>query len=121
MEVDDESVIEMPQELARKLLAEGAFLIITDVPSETEIGMDLSAQKVGALFRGFKMIPPGPHFVYSAAGDSALRVGFIHYFHRHEILVREWDAEREELREYSRNDLDRQIARVKENLQELDK
>lgn len=117
----EENRLDMPQEMAQKLLAEGAFLIIVGVPSETEIGMDLSAQKVGEMFRGFKMIPQGPHFVYSAAGDSALRVGFIHYFHKNEIVMYEWDEEKEELKLYSHMDLERQIVRIKENLQEIDK
>lgn len=120
MELEGTSM-EMPQEMAQKLLADGAFLIIVDVPSETEIGMDLSTQKVGEMFRGFKMIPEGPHFVYSAAGDSALRVGFIHYFHKHEIILYEWDGEKEELRLYPHKDLERQKVRIKENIQELDK
>lgn len=120
MEAEGGSV-EMPQEMAQKLFSEGAFLIIVGVPVETEIGMDLTAQKIGEKFRGFKMIPEGPHFVYSAAGDSALRVGFIHFFHKNEIVIREWDDEKEELRPYSQKYLDRQLVQIKENLQDLDK
>lgn len=112
---------DMPQELAKKLFAEGAFLIIVGIPSGIEFGIDLTTYKVAEMFRGIKMIPSGPHFVYTASGDSELRVGFLKYFHPKEIIIREWDAEKEELTNYTKNDLHEQIARIQENIREIDK
>lgn len=116
---------EIPQEMARILYEEGALLIIAGVPTGTEIGVDLSPNKVDEMFRGIKMIPPGAHFVYTAAegvyGDTAARVGFIHYFKKQEIVVREWDQQTEELRPRSKANLERDKVRIRENLSELDR
>lgn len=113
--------IDMPQELARKLFEEGAFVIILGIPSGIKFGMDLTSYTAGELFRGIKMIPSGPHFVYTAASDIDSRVGFMHYFHPKEIIIREWDAEKEELRNYDKSDLHEQISRIRGNIQEVDK
>lgn len=116
---------EMPQEMARILYGEGALLIVAGVPTGTEIGVDLSPNKVDEMFRGIKMIPPGPHFVYTAAegvyGDTAARVGFIHYFKKQEIVIREWDDQTEELRNRSNASLERDKTKIRENLSELDR
>lgn len=116
---------EIPQDMARILYEEGALLIIAGVPVGTEFGVDLSKNKVDEMFRGVKMIPPGAHFIYTAAegiyGDTAARVGFIHYFKKQEIVIREWDQNTEELRHRSIANIDRDKARIQENLADLDK
>lgn len=116
---------EMPQEMARILYEEGALLIVAGVPTGTEIGVDLSPNRVDEMFRGIKMIPPGPHFVYTAAegvyGDTAARVGFIHYFRKQEIVIREWNDQTEELRPRSNANLELDKIRIRENLSEIDK
>lgn len=116
---------EMPQEMARILYEEGALLIIAGVPTGTELGVDLSPNRVDEMFRGIKMIPPGAHFVYTAAegvyGDTAARVGFIHYFKKQEIIIREWDDQTEELRPRSNANLEIDKSRIRENLSELDR
>lgn len=117
--------MEMPQELARKLFEEGAILILAGIPIGTEFGIDLKTYKVGENFRGVKMIPPGSHFVHTAAegpyGDSALRVGFIHYYKKQEIVIREWDDQNEELRERRAGDINVDIARIRDNIKDLDR
>lgn len=122
---DSNEKFEMPQEMARKLFEEGAILIIAGIPTGTEFGIDFNSNKVDEMFRGVKMIPPGPHFVYTAAeglyGDTASRVGFIHYFKRQEIVIREWNDQTEELKQRSAATVEIDKARIKENLQELDK
>lgn len=119
-----ESSSNIPQDVARRLFEDGAILIISGIPLATEFGVDLTAYKVGGKFRGIKMIPPGPHFVYTSAqgpyGDTAHRVGFIHYFKKQEIVIREWDDDKEELRVRTKVDSEVEIARIREHLQELD-
>lgn len=116
---------EMPQDMARILYEEGALLIIAGIPTGTEIGVDLSPNKVDDMFRGVKMIPPGAHFVYTAAegtyGDTAARVGFIHFFKKQEIVIHEWDQNTEELRPRSSVNIEIDKTRIRENLTELDK
>lgn len=116
---------EMPQEMARILYEEGALLIIAGIPTGTEFGFDLSPNKVDEMFRGVKMIPPGAHFVYTAAegvyGDTAARVGFLHYFKKQEIVIREWDQNIEELRERPRANIETDKTRIRDNLTEIDK
>lgn len=115
----------MPPELAQHLLAEGALMIVAGCPSGTEFGIDLNSYKIDDGFRGVKMIPAGPHYVYTASqgpyGDSALRVGFLHYFKPQEILIREWDEEKEELRLRTKGNRALEHQRIRDNIKELDK
>lgn len=116
---------EMTQEMARIFYEEGALLIVAGIPTGTEFGFDLSPNRTDEMFRGIKMIPPGAHFVYTAAegvyGDTAARVGFIHFFKKQEIVVREWNGNAEELQPRSNVNIERDKARIRENISELDK
>lgn len=113
----------MHPEIAKQLFETGAFLIIAGVPEKTEFGIDLCSYTVGEKFRGVKMIPPGAHFVYTAAkglyGDASSRIGFMHYFKCQEIVIREWDNDKEELRIRTTGNKD-EVTRIRENLLELD-
>uniref|UniRef100_A0A1A9W9Q2 Protein AAR2 homolog n=1 Tax=Glossina brevipalpis TaxID=37001 RepID=A0A1A9W9Q2_9MUSC len=117
--------MEMDQCIAKSLLNNGAVLIITGVPIRTLFGIDLSTYAIADNFRGVKMIPPGFHYVWCAAtgpyGDSAPRVGFAHYFKAREILVKEWDTSREELRERQIVDPQLEKQRIREHLKDLDR
>lgn len=115
----------MTPDTALKLFENGAVLIIAGVPPGTEFGIDQWSFLVGENFRGVKMIPEGVHFVYCASqgpyGDVAPRVGFVHYFRRGEIIVREWDNEKEELKPRVHDDVEGVIGRIRENLKNLDR
>ncbi|XP_062540008.1 protein AAR2 homolog [Armigeres subalbatus] len=115
----------MSPDVALKLFENGAVLIIAGVPLGTEFGIDQWSFFIGENFRGVKMIPAGPHFVYCASqgpyGDAAPRVGFAHYFQRGEIVVREWDDDKEELRPRVHDDVDGEIRRIRENIKNLDR
>lgn len=117
--------IEMDQKTARALFENCAFLIIAGVPRGTEFGMDFSSHQVDENFRGIKMIPEGPHYFYCASqspyGDVAPRVGLMHYFQPKEILIREWDPEKEELRCRRQDLVDVETGKIRENLKDLDK
>lgn len=125
IDLSAEQTAGLPQQLAQQLFAEGAILIVAGVPSGTEFGIDLDVNKVDEMFRGVKMIPPGPHFVYTAAdgqyGDTAARVGFVHHFKRQEIVIREWDDQLEELKERPRRTVDQDEARVRQNILDIDR
>lgn len=116
---------QMPQDMARIFYEEGALLIIAGIPTGTEFGVDLSPNKIDELFRGMKMIPPGPHFVYTAAegayGDTASRVGFIHFFKKQEIVIREWNQNTEEMRQRLQTNVEMDKTKIRENLKELDR
>lgn len=117
--------MDMDPEMAKSLFHQGAVLFITGVPKRTEFGIDLCSYVVDENFRGIKMIPPGPHYVWCAAagpyGDTAPRVGFTYFFQEQEIVVREWDAGNEELRERQIADVELEKKRLKDNLEMLDK
>lgn len=121
MNISVENFDTMSQECAKKMFEKGALLIIVGMPGGIKLGVDLTTYEVSEMFRGIKMIPPGPHFVYTATSDIVLRVGFLHYFRPNEVLIREWDTGREELRSYTKKDSHEQISRVKDNIRELDK
>ena len=56
--------MEMTPETSLRLFEEGATLIFLNVPTGTEIGIDMQSWSAGEKFKGIKMIPPGLHFVY---------------------------------------------------------
>ncbi|EDV92928.1 protein AAR2 homolog [Drosophila grimshawi] len=121
----DNSPMQMDNELAIRLLADGAVLVIAGVPVGTEFGVDLCSYTIGPDFRGVKMIPPGVHYVWCASrgpyGDVAPRVGFVHFFHPNEVLVREWDSDREELRPRQTADPELERERIRKNLAQLER
>uniref|UniRef100_A0A1L8DGU0 Protein AAR2 homolog n=1 Tax=Nyssomyia neivai TaxID=330878 RepID=A0A1L8DGU0_9DIPT len=114
----------MEQRTALHRFQHGAFLIIAGVPPKTEFGIDCCKFVIAEKFRGVKMIPPGPHFVYCASvgpfGDVAPRVGFIHYFREREILIREWDPATEELRIRTKGNEVVEKQFIQENIREID-
>ncbi|KAM8701935.1 hypothetical protein ACLKA7_007978 [Drosophila subpalustris] len=120
----DNSSMQMDPELALRLLADGAVLVIAGVPVGTEFGVDLCSYTIGPDFRGVKMIPPGVHYIWCASrgpyGDTAPRVGFVHFFHPNEILVREWDSELEELRPRQTAEPALERGRIRKNLAQLE-
>ena len=104
------------------LLEEFAVLVVAGIPSGTEFGIDFNSSLiVGDVFRGIKMITQGPHYVYTANGDTALRVGFFHYFNRSEILVCEWDVAKEELRIRRNINSPAEIQRIRENFDDMER
>lgn len=113
----------MDQGTASQLFEEGAFVLVLDVPEQTEFGIDLSSYKTAENFRGVKMIPPGVHFLFTASqgayGDSAPRVGFLHFFKQKEILLFSWNEEKEHLIKLESNETE--IKRFRENMKDLDK
>lgn len=104
-----------------------AYLIVTGSPDYTEFGIDLLAINVTTEFRGVKLIPPGPHFIYCSAKEdsfgipSSSRSGFMKYFKAGEVIVKEWNEQTEELQDRTKGDLELEIERIKENLKDLDR
>lgn len=91
----------MDQETAKSLFIEGGTFIFLNVPEGTEFGIDMKSWNTGERFRGVKMIPPGLHYIFYSnvdkLGDTAPRIGFFHYFHKGEVLVKKWDKETEDI------------------------
>ncbi|KAM0901477.1 hypothetical protein ACQ4PT_020011 [Festuca glaucescens] len=54
----------MDPEAATELARKGVTLLLLDVPQHTILGLDTQVFSVGPRFKGIKMVPPGPHFVY---------------------------------------------------------
>lgn len=103
-----------------------ACLIVTGAPDCTEFGIDLLAISITNEFRGVKLIPAGPHFVYSSAKDSfgnssTARNGFLHFFKAGEVFVKEWNQEMEELQDRTKGNLELEKQRIKEHLKDLDR
>lgn len=84
------------------LAAQGATLLLLDVPAGTTIGIDFTSYAAGDKFAGLKMIPPGLHFLSycaAAASDRAeapIKAGFWFVATLGAVLVRRWDAAAEE-------------------------
>ncbi|PNF34112.1 AAR2-like protein [Cryptotermes secundus] len=115
--------LDIDQRLARQLLLEGATLVFLDVPRGTEFGIDMKSWNTGDKFKGVKMIPPGPHYVYynavNSEGDTAPRVGFVHNFKKSEFMVKKWDPAIEDI---STTELsEEEISRIRGDLLNLDR
>ncbi|PAN36983.1 hypothetical protein PAHAL_7G022900 [Panicum hallii] len=92
----------MDPEAATELVRKGSTLLLLDVPQRTLFGIDTQVFSVGPKFKGMKMVPPGPHFVYccssSRSGNEfAPTVGFFLTTQPSEVIVRKWDAQEERL------------------------
>ena len=115
--------IEMDPAVARKLLVEGATVIVRDVPPGTEFGLDMNSWNVGDQFMGVKMIPPGIHYVYYSAVNlaersTAPRTGFFHNFGRGEMLIRRWDPKVEDIVD---DITEEDKIRMKDDIKNIDK
>ncbi|XP_072394415.1 protein AAR2 homolog [Diabrotica undecimpunctata] len=112
----------MDQQTAKRLLAEGAFFILLDVPEGTEFGIDMKSWNTGEKFRGVKMIPPGLHYIFFSAvsdtGDTAPRTGFFKTFRKSEVLVKKWDKKNECIS--SEDVSENEVVQLKENILLLD-
>lgn len=113
----------MDPSLAKQLFDRGGFLILLDMPEGSEFGIDYNSWSVGPKFKGVKMIPPGIHFIYFSAvskeGSAAPRIGFFHEFKEHEVLVKRYDPQTEDIQ--MQEIPDEEQNRYRTNLVELDK
>jgi len=93
---------EMDPEIARKLLVEGACIVVLGVPPGTQFGLDMNSWNIGDKFMGVKMIPQGIHFVYYSSVNltdrtTGPRTGFWCNFSRGQVVVRRWDGNIEDV------------------------
>ena len=54
---------QMPQSEAWQRLQNGGCIVLAGAPAGTIVSVDLAGWAVSATFMGFKMVPPGPHFI----------------------------------------------------------
>ncbi|MFS7983396.1 putative A1 cistron-splicing factor, AAR2, AAR2 domain superfamily [Helianthus anomalus] len=92
----------MDADTALELVKKGAALLFLDVPQHTLFGIDTQIFSVGPNFKGIKMIPPGPHFVYYSSSnrggsDFSPMIGFFIDLNPSEVIVRKWDPQEERL------------------------
>ncbi|KAI3915884.1 hypothetical protein MKW98_004325 [Papaver atlanticum] len=92
----------MEQEKALELVKKGATLLCLDVPQYTLFGIDTQMFTVGPNFKGIKMIPPGPHFVYYSSSNKdgnafSPVVGFFVITSPSLVIVRKWVQQEESL------------------------
>ena len=56
--------VKVSPEEARKLNSANATLLLLDVPPLSQLGLDYLTFTTASLFKGIKMIPPGPHLLH---------------------------------------------------------
>ncbi|KAJ4823628.1 hypothetical protein Tsubulata_032163, partial [Turnera subulata] len=108
----------MDAETALELVKQGASLLLIDVPQYTLIGIDTQLFTVGPAFKGIKMIPPGPHFVYYSSSSRDGKefspiTGFFINAGPSEVIVRRWDQLEERLVKVSEEEEERFSQAVK--------
>ncbi|MCO5582539.1 hypothetical protein L7F22_036436 [Adiantum nelumboides] len=94
--------VKVDPEDALELVKHGASLLVLDMPPNTFLGFDLHVLSVGPLFKGVKMIPPGPHFVYYSpssrhGANQPFFTGFFIHPDAGDVFVRRWDPHFETL------------------------
>ncbi|KAE9614883.1 putative A1 cistron-splicing factor, AAR2 [Lupinus albus] len=108
----------MDSETALKLVRHGVTLLFLDVPPYTLLGVDTQVFNPGPIFKGIKMIPPGPHIVYYRSssregnGFSPI-IGFFIDAGPSEVIVRKWDYQEERLVKISEEEEERYTLAVK--------
>ena len=86
----------MSNDEALRRVENGGTVLIMDVPSGTEFGIDCTLFEVGEKFRGVKMVPPGLHLVLlGAAGNDVTRVAEFVRVAPADVHVRRWDPNTE--------------------------
>jgi len=84
---------------ARELHNNGAAVLLLDVPVGTRVAFDQMIVMVAGAFKGWKMVPPGAHYLsYNAAsrtGDFAPSVSVLCFLAGQQVLVRRWAAAQE--------------------------
>ncbi|KDP22655.1 hypothetical protein JCGZ_02497 [Jatropha curcas] len=108
----------MDPETALEYVKQGATLLLLDVPQYTLVGIDTQLFTVGPAFKGIKMIPPGPHFVfYSSSSRDGKEfspiIGFFIDAGPSEVIVRKWNLEEERLVKVSEEEEERFYQAVK--------
>ncbi|KAG9448969.1 hypothetical protein H6P81_008934 [Aristolochia fimbriata] len=94
--------LKLDPEAAGELVKRGSTLLLLDVPQFTLMGIDTQMFSVGPIFKGIKMIPPGPHFVYYSSSDKdgsefSPIIGFFIVSNPAEVIVRKWHQQEERL------------------------
>uniref|UniRef100_A0A0A0M0D1 Protein AAR2 homolog n=1 Tax=Cucumis sativus TaxID=3659 RepID=A0A0A0M0D1_CUCSA len=92
----------MDPETSLELVKHGVTVLLLDVPQYTLLGIDTQMFSVGPSFKGIKMIPPGPHFLYYSSSSRDGRefspiTGFFVDAGPSEVIVRRWDQREERL------------------------
>ncbi|XP_028794826.1 protein AAR2 homolog isoform X1 [Neltuma alba] len=108
----------MDPETALELVKHGVTLLLLDVPQYTLVGIDTQMFSVGPAFKGIKMIPPGPHFVYYSSSSRDGKefspiIGFFIDIGPSEVIVRKWDQQEERLIKLSEEEEERYRQAVK--------
>ncbi|KAL7054786.1 hypothetical protein AAHC03_025728 [Spirometra sp. Aus1] len=89
------------------------WLVLTDVPTGTVIGLDANVWRVGRHFRGIKDIPLGVHYMfYSAVRENAVsgvRCSQFLNFTKPCIVKKRWISNQEEFQDEPEADIDREI------------
>uniref|UniRef100_A0A7R9U7N6 AAR2 splicing factor homolog n=1 Tax=Pinguiococcus pyrenoidosus TaxID=172671 RepID=A0A7R9U7N6_9STRA len=87
----------MDRRSASQKLEDGSFLVLLESPEGLDVGLDCNHQHVLTKFRGFKMVPPGVHFLHygwgGKGGDSGQRKGLLFEGFKGQVLVLVWDSE----------------------------
>uniref|UniRef100_A0A2N9IEW9 Protein AAR2 homolog n=1 Tax=Fagus sylvatica TaxID=28930 RepID=A0A2N9IEW9_FAGSY len=104
---------------ALELVKQGGTLLLLDVPEYTLLGIDTQMFSIGPAFKGIKMIPPGPHFLFytSSTRDgkdfSPITAFFLHLSPCQLVIVRRWDQQQERLVKVSEDEEERYCEAVK--------
>jgi A1 cistron-splicing factor AAR2 len=73
-----------------------SFLVVVDMPTGVEFGIDCITYETGPKFKGLSLVPSGLHFVYHGSGMGA-RQGFFVDVGNNDLIVRCWDSSQEEI------------------------
>ncbi|XAR51480.1 hypothetical protein NMG60_11006114 [Bertholletia excelsa] len=109
----------MDPDTALGYVKHGASLLLLDVPQYTIVGIDTQMFSVGPAFKGIKMIPPGPHFVYYSSSNRegsefSPIIGFFIDAGPSEVIIRKWDQQEERLVKLSEDEEERYSQAVKQ-------
>lgn len=86
---------ELTQEQALHLYPKTGILILLSPPKQIELGIDNISWRICDRFKGFKLIPVGPHYIHYALKDEnyQYRLGFFIQSTAGQVIIKEWSED----------------------------
>lgn len=98
----------LSKENAKLLNENGSIILILNTSECIEIGIDYYSWVIKSSFIGFKMIPPGPHIIYSKQSSNGIYTFFYLYTELKQVYLYEWDKSIEMIIPCKLNEIDKE-------------
>ena len=80
---------------ALALYPQTCVLLLLSCPKGIKVGIDNMMWDVGEMFKGFKLVPEGAHYIsYSLREEMhKFKMGFFFFAKKGEVIVKQWNSQ----------------------------